>query len=138
MGRLDEALEGARPAIEAALAEAEGELAVLLARQRELEALIARARAALGDGTALASTSQEGRLTLHEAIARILRENDNNWMTVTEVAMAVNERGLYKKRDGSRVEPNQIHARAKNYASLFEKKGSQVRLRDAAEPSARR
>src|SRR5436190_183406 len=40
------------------------------------------------------------------------------------------ERELYRKRDGSPVELNQVHARANNYPSLFEKDGAKIRLRE--------
>jgi hypothetical protein len=42
---------------------------------------------------------------------------------VRQLADAVNERGLYRKRDGSPVEVNQVHARTSNYEALFEKNG---------------
>lgn len=37
--------------------------------------------------------------------------------------------GLYRKRDGSPVEVNEIHARTNNYQDLFEKDGSLIRMR---------
>jgi multidrug resistance efflux pump len=126
-GALSEALEASRPAVEAALREAEAELGELRARTDELEALIARAHALLGREPAPKETA--ARLTLHEALAQILREHGNQWMTVRELAEAVNTSGLYRKRDGSFVEPSQIHARSKNYERLFEKEGSRIRLR---------
>ena len=127
--QLEKALEANRARIEAGLAQAELELAELRERQRELEALIARARAALGEVETPEPRREPERRTLHEAIALVLRENDNRWMTVRELADEVNRRGLYEKRDGSPVEANQIHARTKNYGSLFEKDGPRVRLR---------
>jgi len=60
-------------------------------------------------------------MTLHEALAQILRENGNAPMTARALADVVNDRGLYRTRDGSPVEVNQIHARTKNYQDLFEK-----------------
>ena len=59
----------------------------------------------------------------------VLREQDNRWMTVRELADVVTTRLLYRKKDGSPVEANQIHARTKNYEQLFEKDGPNVRLR---------
>lgn len=47
---------------------------------------------------------------------------------LAELADAINERGLYEKRDGSRVDPSQIHARANKYQQLFEKDGRRLRL----------
>lgn len=129
MSGLDEALEANRPAIEAALAEAVTELEQLNERKRELEQLIARANAALGEPPVVRPPVQTtGRMTLHEALQVILNERDNEWMTVTELADEVNDRSLYQKRDGSLVQPNQIHARAKSYPALFEKDGPRVRL----------
>jgi hypothetical protein len=130
--QLRDALEHARPELEKALAEAETELKRLDVRRAELMHLIARAQAALGLAGTGTSTDTKGArpLTLHEALAQILRERGNAWMTARELADEVNARALYRKRDGSPVEANQVHARTKNYADLFEKDGSQIRLRD--------
>jgi hypothetical protein len=128
MPDLDETLKQAQPAIRDALAQAEGELEELTVRRAALEALIARAKAALGER----SKQAEGRRTLHQALELLLSENGNNWMTVSALAKAVNERGLYVKRDGSPVQVNQIHARTHNYEDRFEKDPadrSRVRLR---------
>jgi len=112
--------------IEAALSDARAELAALDARREELETLIAQAEAALG-GTQTQET--EPQMTLHDALVLILRENDHKPMTARELADAVTERGLYRKRDGSRVEINQIHARTNNYDAIFEKDGTLIGLR---------
>jgi hypothetical protein len=127
--RLKEALAMSQAAIEEGLAEAREELEGLRAQATELEALIARGEVALG--TTPAASEPEGRLTLHEALEHVLREKNNRWMTVQELANEVNRRALYRKKDGSPVEPNQVHARTKNYDSVFEKEGPQVRLRVA-------
>lgn len=126
--RLRTALDGARSDVEAGLGEAEVELRELERRREELLALIAQARAALG--MAAPSNLQTARrgLTLHDAIAVVLRERGNAWMTAKEIAREINERRLYNKRDGSPLELNQIHARTKNYAQMFEKDGSRIRL----------
>jgi len=124
------ALEQSRPAIEAGLAEAARELAELEARREELLALIARARTALGESPPTAIKLAPERLTLHEAMELLLRENENEWMTVRGLADAINERRLYEKRDGSPVDPSQIHARANKYPALFEKDGRRLRLTD--------
>jgi hypothetical protein len=127
---LESALEHSRPAIEAALAEAEAELATLKTRESELERLIARARAALGEAIPQPSPASPRPLTLHEALRTILLENGNEWTPVDDLARAVNARGLYAKRDGSPVQPSQIHARASSYPTMFEKDGPRVRLVD--------
>ena len=135
LSRLDEALEASRPAIEAALTDAQAELEQINQRKNELEHLISRARAALGETPVAESPVAPGRTTLHQALQIVLSENDNQWMTVRELADEVNDRRLYQKRDGSPIEPNQIHARAKNYASIFEKDGPRIRLRARGAPN---
>ena len=64
---------------------------------------------------------------LHEEICDILNSNGNSWMTTGELASLVNQRGRYKKRDGSLVTDFQIHGRTRNYPDLFEREGSRVR-----------
>ncbi|MGH3071404.1 MAG: HTH domain-containing protein [Gaiellaceae bacterium] len=125
--KLRAALDERSRAIEEGLEEARRELEVLQRRERELLDLIEAAESALGRA---ATTSDGGeRMTLHTAIAEVLRERENRWMTVRELTDAVNSRGLYRKRDLSPVEPNQVHARTNNYSELFEKDRSRVRLR---------
>lgn len=120
-------------AIETGLAEARAELEELRARQLRVEALISRGEAALGLGDREERREAVGRMTLHSALELVLRENANRWMTVRELSDEVNRRGLYTKRDGSPVEPNQVHARTKNYGAVFDKDGSRVRLRATAD-----
>jgi HB1, ASXL, restriction endonuclease HTH domain len=122
--RLVQALDASRGEIESALREAEQELASLAARRVELERLIRRARAALGE-----EEPPPGHVTLHDAMAIVLREQPDRQMTVRELAAEINRRRLYRKRDGSLLEASQVHARAKNYSRLFEKSRSVVRLR---------
>jgi len=70
------------------------------------------------------------RVTLHAEIIAILIENGDGWMTTKEIAKAVKQRGIYKKRDGtSDVTPFQVHGRTKNYPNLFERDRSRVRRR---------
>jgi multidrug resistance efflux pump len=130
--KLRSALASVRGELEEGLAEAEAELAQLDERREELTALIAQARAALGMDAPVptAVPAPADRLTLHEALATVLREHGNAWMRARELADEVNSRGLYRKRDGSPVEVNQVHARVKNYAQVFEKDGSRIKLRD--------
>jgi hypothetical protein len=128
MPDLDEALKQLQPAIQEALEQAESELEELTVRRAELEALIARARVALGQER----HQVEGRRTLYAAIELVLRETNNRWATVSELARAVNERHLYTKRDGSEVEVRHIYACTNNYRKKFEKDPadrSRVRLK---------
>ena len=127
MTDLADALKRSREMIQEALTDARTELDALRARQAELEEQIAQAEAALTDAPA----SHAARMTLHEALAHVLRDHNNEPMTARELADEVNQRGLYYKRDGNPVEANQVHARTNNYRAVFEKEGSQIRLRDA-------
>jgi HB1, ASXL, restriction endonuclease HTH domain len=74
------------------------------------------------------TTQSAPRTTLHEEIATILRETGRP-MTTAELADAVNERGIYTKRDKSLVTSFQIHGRTRNYPRLFDRDGQMVRLR---------
>jgi HB1/ASXL restriction endonuclease-like protein with HTH domain len=128
MSELEQALQQGRQLIEAGLDSAEAELAALDARRAELTTLIAQAKAALGSPPPPAAAPTA--MTLHEALVLILQENGNQPMTVRQLADAVNGRGLYRKRDGSPVEVNLVHARTSNYEALFEKNGPMIRLRE--------
>jgi len=130
MADLADALNRSREIIQSALADARAELAALEDRRGELLALISEGETVLGEARSAAVPTG---MTLHEALAQILHENGNAPMTARALADAVTDRGLYRKKDGSPVEINQIHARTNNYHDLFEKDGSLIRLRE--EPS---
>ena len=68
------------------------------------------------------------KVPLHEEIAGILQSRGNNWMTTHEIAALVNERGRYRKKDGSQVTDYQIHGRTRKRPNLFERDGRKVRL----------
>lgn len=113
-----------------ALAEARAELDTLRSRQSELEQQIAEAEAFLGGPPQPAGGRPN--MTLHDALAQVLREGGNEGMTARDLADAVNRRALYHKRDGSPVEVNQVQARVNNYGAVFEKNDSIIRLREDA------
>jgi hypothetical protein len=125
---LADVLAAKRPEIEEQLLLAEADLEECRRHCDELDAVIARARAALGNGPTEAMTPPS-RLTLHEAMSQVLRANGNRPLRPRELAAAVNEQRLYRKRDDSPVDVNQIHARTNNYPHLFEKVDGFVRLR---------
>jgi hypothetical protein len=136
MESLERALTANQAEVERELARAQQELDQLRARERELEELIMRARYVLGldrmptlpmaDGPAL---HVRQRLTLHEALVRILREHENGAMTAPELADEVNRKRLYRMGNGSAVEVGQIHARVHNYDRLFVREDGKIRLR---------
>lgn len=83
----------------------------------------------LGDlGSETREMAERFRPTLHSEIARVLALNENQWMTTTELAAAVNSAARYSKSDGSPVTDYQIHGRTKNYGDVFERDGTRVRL----------
>ncbi|MBA2381370.1 MAG: hypothetical protein H0V73_04590 [Chloroflexi bacterium] len=140
MEALEAALTSNRPAIERELVHAEDELRELRVRARTLESLIDRGRYVLGivptpagraRPTIIGFPDGDGDLSLHEALARILRDGGNAPMTARELADGINDSGLYRKRDGSPVDPGQIHARVHVYSRLFLRDGGRIRLRDA-------
>lgn len=67
-------------------------------------------------------------LTLHEAIAAVLREGAK---TPGELADEINRRNLYRRKDGRPLPVNQVSARIGAYGCLFEKKGKMIFLKRA-------
>ncbi len=124
---LDTALEESERLVAETLKGARKELAELNERKTFLEDLISRAEAFQRSQGSQHPKSE--RLTLHAAISRVLSEEDNRWMSARELTDIINARALYRKKDGSKIELSQVHARTKNYANLFEKDGPSIRLR---------
>jgi len=73
-------------------------------------------------------------MTLHEAIAEILREAGHP-MTTAEIAAQVNRRRSYTKKDGTPVTAYQIHGRTKNYDRLFTRNRTLVGLCERPAPT---
>ncbi|OUN59005.1 hypothetical protein [Alistipes sp. An66] len=67
-------------------------------------------------------------LTLHEAIAVVLREGAK---TSRELADEINRRNLYRRKDGRPLPANQVSARIRAYGALFERKGKMIFLSQA-------
>jgi hypothetical protein len=63
---------------------------------------------------------------------QVLDDAGNEPMAARELGDAVNRRGLYRRRDGSPVEVNQVHARINNYGDLSEKDGPKIRMKKGA------
>lgn len=135
MESLERALLANRTEVEREMANAEVELVALRQRINALEALISRARNVLGlegDSDPLPDGREvKADQSLHGVLIRILRERGNAPMTARALADAVNRSGLYRKRDGSDVDPSQIHARVHRYAYLFVRDEGGIRLQEA-------
>ena len=75
------------------------------------------------------------RVYLHEEIAAILSDSGNRWMTASEIASLVNERGRYRKKDRTPMETRQVWRRVSHsrYSHMFERNetpdGSATRIR---------
>ncbi len=104
------------------------ELAAAEEHVQDLKDLIERAERILDAGAASESVRDES-VTLHEAMARVLQAHDGAPVRARRIAEEITEQGLYRKRDGTAVDPGQIHARATNYASLFSKSSEGVTMR---------
>lgn len=140
MESLERALSANRAEVQQELAKAEAELDALRTRERALERMIARARFVLEmEGQPIMPNTGPGpaggHVLLHEAMIQALRNRNNLPMSARELADAVNRSGLYRKRDGSPVDPGQIHARVHNYPRLFIREGGRIRLRESIEPA---
>lgn len=88
-----------------------------------LEAILA-----MSSPAALAPTELGERTTLHEAMRKVLQSAPGRRMLASDLAKAIDSRGLYKMRDGRPVEAQQIHARVGHYGHMFERDGQGIRL----------
>ncbi|MGH8545465.1 MAG: hypothetical protein ACREX3_17930 [Gammaproteobacteria bacterium] len=71
-------------------------------------------------------------LTLHAAMAAVLRDVPEQMLRAGDIAAEIDRRGLYKMRDGRPVEAQQIHARVGHYPHFFTKVGTFIKLLDGA------
>jgi hypothetical protein len=117
--------EASRPEVEAWLIDAARELEALDSQRTKLQDEVALARAWLGQD----EDGARGDLALQNAMALILREGGNVGMRAPALAREINERNLYRMRDGRPVDPHQIHARVHNYPELFVRESGLIRLR---------
>ena len=62
-----------------------------------------------------------------EAIEQLLKQTGRP-MTTTEIAMEINKNKWYQKKDGTPIDPFQIHGRTKNYPNIFNRSGSTISL----------
>lgn len=73
----------------------------------------------------------EQDLTLHEAMATVLRDSLEQRLRAPDLAQEINRRGLYRMRDGRPVEPQQVHARVGHYGQMFIREGTFIKLSGA-------
>jgi hypothetical protein len=70
-------------------------------------------------------------MTLHEAIAKLLKEKGQS-LTTRQIADALNSNKWYTKGDGSAIATSQIGARIRKYPQIFSKEGSLVVLKGSS------
>jgi hypothetical protein len=70
------------------------------------------------------SASSEGPMTLHAAMHRVLMDAPGRKLRAGEIIAEIEQRGLYRMRDGRLPESQQIHARVGHYPEMFGKEGS--------------
>jgi len=133
MNALTEALAVNRDAVARALPIAEQELAQCRARCAQLESEIRHAKLVLAADLGRANTP-EGHQPLHDAMVLILRDHPEG-LPAPEIARIVEQRDLYRRRDGGMAGLGQVHARAHNYPKLFVRDGGRIRLRRESDPT---
>jgi len=74
------------------------------------------------------TTRTTSGLTLHEAMAEVLRGEPEQMLRAGDLASEIDRRRLYRMRDGRPVEPQQIHARVGHYPQMFTKEGTFIKL----------
>lgn len=119
---IEDDLEAARHALD----RARGDVNELERRVASYELL-----ASLGRGAEPGAPSSEG-MTLHLAMAEVLRSTPGRMMRAGDLAREIERRRLYRMRDGRPVESQQVHARVNHYDDLFTKEGTFIKLRDEA------
>lgn len=67
-------------------------------------------------------------MTLHEAVQQVLKEKASS-LSASEIAEILNQNGLYRKGDGSKIKVGQISARVNNYPHLFNKLNGVISLK---------
>jgi hypothetical protein len=92
-------------------------------RVRSLEYLLS-----LADEVEAGAPPQE-TMKLHEAMVEVLKSDPTGMSRAVHIAAAINERGLYRMRDGRPVEGQQITARVGRYPHLFDREGTFIKLK---------
>ena len=97
----------------------------------KLEREVAALEALLVDDqqpTVMSPPNGDAPLTLHDAMALVIREQPTRLMRPSDLAAEIRRRGLYVMRDGRPVEAQQIHARVGHYPQVLRKQGQYIGL----------
>lgn len=123
MEQLKTALLANRNEIRVAVVAAEVELAECRRKCAELESILSRARL-VADLEEEPRTNQKTQ-TLHDAMLTVITGRPQG-LTARELATEVNQRGLYRRRDGRALDAVQIRARVGQYSSLFARREGRI------------
>lgn len=74
-------------------------------------------------------------LKLHEAMEIVLEEQDDKQLHAADLADIIFNRGLYRKKDGTKAMANQIRARCEKYPNLFTSAEGNIIILRAKEPN---
>jgi hypothetical protein len=81
-------------------------------------------------------------VTLHDAMADVLRAHGGGWMARDEIAREIASRDSFRRpSDGRHPPSDQLRLRARNYPHLFERSDpawARIRLRSRDEDAARK
>ena len=96
----------------------------------QLERQVASLESLLELASARPASSRTQGMTLHEAMAHVLRDAPLGMLRAADLAAEINRKHLYRMRDGRPVEPQQIHARVGQYPHRFVREGTFIKLAD--------
>jgi hypothetical protein len=82
----------------------------------------------LAGGEGAAAEAPAEKLTLHEAMRRVLATAPQRMMRAADLAESINRQRLYRMQDGRPVEKQQVHARVGHYPELFDREGTFIKL----------
>jgi hypothetical protein len=84
------------------------------------------------------ATNPPSRMTLHEAMCRVLATSGGGPMPARRLANEVASQGLYLRGDGARADYQQLLARTRKYPALFDvsREGIALRDRTTADPAS--
>lgn len=120
-----------RVALLVAIKQTEGELAGYREKCRELEELLAQARALVEPARTRGGGAASRRMTLHRAMQEVLAQHPDG-LSAPDLAAEINRRRLYLRRDGGPVDVPQVHARTQAYEDVFTRRDRRILLASAA------
>jgi pyruvate-formate lyase len=110
------------------LAHNERDQASAKAREAENRVAFLEHALALADSSGAPVAEPAEKLTLHEAMRRVLTTAPERMMRASELTASINRQHLYRMQDGRPVEKQQVHARVGHYPQMFRREGTFIKL----------